>query len=335
MTSELCCRALHTCDDLVPTYHYWNVLNWDSGTVHQWVLDVGLVDQCSNFRAQFVTGSLLLELTVEDMVALGLSKLQSRWFLQQVLKLRYVADVANRDHFNMCRWLTEASRDLIRYKVNFVTHAVSLSLLPHLTDDILQELGVHSSLDRLKLLLAAQQLRSQESTDSPAITSQMPHYDIFISYRRANGSQLASLLKVHLELRGLKVFIDVKELGSGNFCEAILSTITKSSSVIVVLSPNALDRCKNDENNEDWLHRELKHALKNEVQVIPLTDPQFQWPTDSELPEDISHICSLNGVNWCHDYQDACVSKLISFLPQSVTQNKLKRNYQQLVSTTS
>ena len=33
--------------------------------------------------------------------------------------------------------------------------------------------------------------------------------DVFISYRRSNGSQLASLLKVHLEIRNLSVFLDV------------------------------------------------------------------------------------------------------------------------------
>lgn len=31
--------------------------------------------------------------------------------------------------------------------------------------------------------------------------------DIFISYRRSNGSQLASLLKVHLQLKGFKVWL--------------------------------------------------------------------------------------------------------------------------------
>jgi hypothetical protein len=33
--------------------------------------------------------------------------------------------------------------------------------------------------------------------------------DVFISYRRSNGSQLASLLRTHLEIRKLSVFLDV------------------------------------------------------------------------------------------------------------------------------
>ena len=33
--------------------------------------------------------------------------------------------------------------------------------------------------------------------------------DVFISYRRSNGSQLASLLRTHLEIRKFSVFLDV------------------------------------------------------------------------------------------------------------------------------
>ncbi len=38
-------------------------------------------------------------------------------------------------------------------------------------------------------------------------------WDVFISYRRSNGAQLASLLKVHLSSMGLRVFLDVDRLG--------------------------------------------------------------------------------------------------------------------------
>ena len=33
--------------------------------------------------------------------------------------------------------------------------------------------------------------------------------DVFISYRRSNGSQLASLLRTHLEIRKVSVFLDI------------------------------------------------------------------------------------------------------------------------------
>ena len=293
-----------------------------------WVGDLGLKEQVSNFRSHFITGSMLLDLASEDLVLLGLSHLQGRWFLQQLDKLRCVADVSSRDHFRISQWLTAVSRDFNKYKPTFVRHSVNPSLMPHLTESNLQELGVHNSVDRLRILLAARgDSCSEEHPDGSAGTSSVAtRYDVFVSYRRSNGSQLASLLKVHLELKGLRVFIDVKELGSGNFVEAILSNIACSSSVVVVLSPGALDRCKKDDNNEDWLHREVAYALEKNILVVPLMDTNFQWPKETELPEDIRHICSLNGVSWYHDYQDACVTKLMSFLPPpSLTLNRIKK----------
>ena len=42
-------------------------------------------------------------------------------------------------------------------------------------------------------------------------------YDVFISYRRSNGSQLSQLIKIHLKLAQMNVFLDVDELGAGEF----------------------------------------------------------------------------------------------------------------------
>lgn len=79
--------------------------------------------------------------------------------------------------------------------------------------------------------------------------------DVFISYRRSNGSQLASLLKVHLELRGFTVFIDVERLEAGKFDNNLLQSIRQARHFLLVLTPNALDRCKGDNEQKDWVHR--------------------------------------------------------------------------------
>ena len=48
--------------------------------------------------------------------------------------------------------------------------------------------------------------RSMETDECDFIEKTL---DVFISYRRSNGSQLASLLKVFLELRNFSVFLDI------------------------------------------------------------------------------------------------------------------------------
>ena len=81
--------------------------------------------------------------------------------------------------------------------------------------------------------------------------------DVFISYRRANGSQLASLLKVLLTIRNLSVFLDVDRLEAGKFDNNLLQSIRSARNFVLVLTPQALDRCKGDEEQKDWIHKEI------------------------------------------------------------------------------
>lgn len=64
--------------------------------------------------------------------------------------------------------------------------------------------------------------------------------DVFISYRRSNGSQLASLLKVHLEIRNLSVFLDVDRLEAGKFDNNLLQSIRSARNFVLVLTPGSL-----------------------------------------------------------------------------------------------
>ena len=40
----------------------------------------------------------------------------------------------------------------------------------------------------------------------------------------------------------------------------------------------------------------------------------FVWPQAEKLPADIHKICRYNGINWIHDYQDACIAKIVRFI---------------------
>lgn len=136
------------------------------------------------------------------------------------------------------------------------------------------------------------------------------HIDIFISYRRSTGNQLASLIKVLLQLRGYKVFIDVDRLYAGKFDCSLLKNIQAAKHFILVLTPQALDRCMDDDERNDWLHKELLCALEFNKNIIPVFDPHFEWPDESRLPSDVRAVTRFNGVRWVHEYQEACVDKL-------------------------
>lgn len=290
--------------------------------VEQWVADIGLAELAPRFSANRVNGQLLMDITQQELqhteaIACS-SPLVCKWFLQQVRGLRCKADFSADDPDNVCQWLTTIGPELAVYKPDFIKNRVNKELLPHLTEEVMLDIGISSAVDRLKLHMAVERLVNQDEPDfeahlrSIAATSRKK-YDVFLSYRRSNGSQLASLLKVHLQLKGMNVFLDVTGLGSGKFDEALLTTISNSLNMIMVLTPGALDRCIGDIQTQDWVHKELVHALENDVPVIPVTD-QFQWPQSNTLPADISSLTKINGVNWSHEYQDACVEKIVSFL---------------------
>ena len=342
LTAKLCCQALVTCEVAPPPYQCWDVLRWSTKNVAAWVEDIGLKQLAPSFEEHLVTGNILVDLTMDDLLEVGFqSKLRCKWFLEEIKKLRCLADftTSKLDKDKVCKWLTKVSPNLAVYKVDFVRHGISKSILPYLTNEVLIEIGVHQRLDRLRVLVALGEAQPTESgRDTPDETplqlkipekkpplTRLPtlhEYDVYICYRWLGGSQLASLIKVHLEVQGISVFLDVFGLSGGSFEDAIVSTLSQTKNMVLVLTPGSLDRCKGDTRIQDWFHREIVCAIDSKINIIPVMGPEFKWPKDDELPEDIRNVSRMNGVHWSHEFQDAAVSKLIEFLKLPVMRGR-------------
>ena len=287
-----------------------------------WIMDIGLSEIADHFSLHRVTGELLIDITQEDLKAVNCeSPLLQKWLLNRIKELRCRADFSTKDPEHICQWLVSVGPELAIYKPDFMRNGITRRLLKHLSQEVLSEMGVKNPIHRLKISLAVDELALASGHDSPDFDTclQSVHpalrrkYDVFISYRRSSGSQLASLLKVHLQLRGLNVFLDVTGLGSGKFDDALLTTISNSTNVVLVLTQKSLDRCIGDVTAQDWVHKELAHAMESGVHIVPVMD-EFTWPPSEKLPPTIKDICNMNGVHWSHEYQEACVDKLVTFL---------------------
>lgn len=151
-------------------------------------------------------------------------------------------------------------------------------------------------------------------------------YDVFISYRRDGGAATARILRDRLTELGYRVFFDVESLRSGYFNTALYSVIDQCKDVIVVLSPNALDRCVNE---DDWVRKEVEHALHQKKNVIPVMLRGFRFP--DKLPESIDDLRYCNGLEANEDFFDAFIERLAGFLRakpkffRSLLQNRLLR----------
>ncbi len=50
--------------------------------------------------------------------------------------------------------------------------------------------------------------------------------------------------------------------------------------------------------------------MEHKKNIIPIFDKNFEFPDESKLPADVRMITKFNGINWVHEYQEACVDKL-------------------------
>ena len=134
-------------------------------------------------------------------------------------------------------------------------------------------------------------------------------YDIFISYRRDGGDTLAQLIYDRLTDRGYSVFLDIESLRSGKFNEKLFAVIDECKDVVVILPPDALERCSNE---GDWLFLELTHALQERKNIIPVMMKGFKWP--EKLPEGLEELQHFNGIQDSKDYFDAVIDKITTLL---------------------
>jgi hypothetical protein len=134
---------------------------------------------------------------------------------------------------------------------------------------------------------------------------------VFISYRREGGARLARVVQIELEGRGWPCFLDVDDIGAEHFDDRLLREIENSPNTVLVLAPGSLDRCRRQ---DDWLRREIEHALKHGRNVVPLLADGFQFPPDEDLPESLRNLGRFNGVTYSHEYFTAAFDKLEGFL---------------------
>ena len=137
-------------------------------------------------------------------------------------------------------------------------------------------------------------------------------YDVFISYRRGPADPYALLLQQFLQGRGLSVFLDHLDLRAGRFDEKLFRIIDQSCTFLVILTAQALDRCTEA---EDWLRREIVHAIESHGRIIPVTVAPFQFtPEVKKLDPAIQELSSYNGVEFSSLHIESTISRIIAMV---------------------
>ena len=133
----------------------------------------------------------------------------------------------------------------------------------------------------------------------------MAECQIFISYRRTGGEDLAGRISDTLKRMGYRVFYDVDSMRSGKFNQQIYDAIDSATDVLVILPPNSLERCKDP---GDWVRLEIEHAIRKGKNIIPVMMNGFTFPGD--LPESMASLPDYEGVNHYSEYFSAAIDRI-------------------------
>lgn len=129
---------------------------------------------------------------------------------------------------------------------------------------------------------------------------------VFISYRRSVAQHLSLLLFFKLKERGYDVFRDYSSVGPGDFERVILSQIAARDHFLLLLVPETLDRCNYDEkteypkapNHDDWLRKEIEHAIATGRNIIPLVVDGYEWHMiEPKLTAGLEPLKKINSLN--------------------------------------
>ena len=134
-------------------------------------------------------------------------------------------------------------------------------------------------------------------------------YDVFVSYRRSDAFT-ANLVAEKLKNLGYSVFFDVETLRSGNFNTQLYDVIKGCKDFVLVLPPNALDRCISE---EDWIRKEVCHAMECNKNIIPVLLSGFNWP--DPMPKGMEQLKFYQAITASDaEYFDMSIKKLSTYL---------------------
>ena len=141
---------------------------------------------------------------------------------------------------------------------------------------------------------------------------------MFISYRR-DSYESANLIATRLKSAGYSVFFDLETMRPGKFNVQLYSVIEGCQDFVLVLPENALDRCSDD---EDWVRKEVLHAMKHKKNIIPVMLNGFVWP--KPMPEGMEELCNYQALKaGAIEYFDMSMERLASYL-KSTKRTKLR-----------
>ena len=147
--------------------------------------------------------------------------------------------------------------------------------------------------------------------------NKMKGVQVFISYRREGGRDIARNIYERLSLAGYTTFFDYDSMQNGEFNRQIYAAIDQADDFVFILSKDALNRCAN---TGDWVREEIEYALAKDKNIVLLsTEENVVFPDD--LPESLQALRTRQATFLSQNYYDRSIEMLQNALKSKPTKN--------------
>ncbi|ULU02578.1 hypothetical protein L3Y34_002275 [Caenorhabditis briggsae] len=268
---------------------------WTKCDVACWLERTGFEAYIYNFLGQAVDGDLLLQLTENELLEdLGMSSgLLRKRFLRELHKLKLSVDYSKIDVTNLEKRLEAVSPALTVYTYQMLSNGIDSKVLPSLTYEIMTKCGIVNPVHQLKLA-KFYGIKEREAMKTPSIED-----IVYISYRNSPGAELASLIKLYLEKYGYRVRMDIDNTEANDLEESLLRDVSSCKHLVLILTTNSLE--------PDQMPKELDFAFQFDKNIITVNHKDFEQTAEWQ-----ETLRTAFSVNWVHDYQEACIQKIIN-----------------------
>lgn len=127
----------------------------------------------------------------------------------------------------------------------------------------------------------------------------MKLYDVFLSYRRSDGLEIAQSLYRHLTSKGLRVFYDKEEMIDGHYFSTQIENHLRCAPNYILIATDDVFRFREE---TDWVLREMEIAVEtyeqtpSERTLTVIMPHSCQFPEEKNLPNSVRNIAKAQRI---------------------------------------
>lgn len=148
--------------------------------------------------------------------------------------------------------------------------------------------------------------------------------DLFISYRRKTGGDLATLINEKFTQKGIETFFDRENIHNVDFWEKIKRSIDKSPNFLMILTPGYFAKRNNE---EDYVRKEVLYAIQKNKNLLAIGTKDYDH-NEIDWEKEVDEIKSLKTFDyklWPSDGNKEMLDTFInSYIKRMVTYNGSK-----------